>query len=114
MKHRNHTVCGRIGVRPSKPAPDSKIGLAIESLGNGILHGLRHPEQLGSNGWFIWCGEFSDHEKFFSPICLEHIENYVDTKILDYLNLPPGYRFLIDGNTHEDIWFDKNLLNIKG
>lgn len=113
MKTRQQqTVCEWMGVSPIQPDSDSIIGIAIESLTDGVINGLRHPEENGSNGWYIWCGEYSEDEKFFSPVCIEHLENYLDITILDYLSLPPGYRFLIDNNNHEDVWFDENLLDI--
>lgn len=38
----------------------------------GVIHGLRHPEQNDANGWYIWCGEYSEDAEFFSHICIEH------------------------------------------
>jgi hypothetical protein len=32
--------------------------------------------------------------------------------VLKYLALPVGWRFQIDGQDYEDIWFDGSLLNI--
>lgn len=31
-------------------------------------------------------------------------------EVLPYLELPPGYRFIIDGKGYEDVWFDESLL----
>ncbi|WP_420401327.1 immunity protein Imm33 domain-containing protein [Flagellimonas sp.] len=107
---RTKTVCEWQNVQPQKPNPDSVVGLAISSLQNGILHGLRHPSKLNSNGWFIWCGEYSKDKDFFSPVCVKDLTNYLDSDILEYLDLPSGYRFLIDGTNYEDVWYDKKLL----
>jgi hypothetical protein len=112
MKNRNQeTICEFMKVNPDKPNPDSIIGLAIKSLGKGIIHGLRHHSKQNSNGWYIWSGEYSKDEDFFHPICVKYIENYLDKKVIEYLDLPSGYRFLIDGDNYEDIWFDEKLLN---
>ena len=46
---------------------------------------------------------------FFSPLHFEHIDQYLP-EISGYLNLPPGWRFLIDAKGYEDIWFDEHLL----
>ena len=106
------TVCERIKVKPEKPHPNSVVGLAIETIGQGVISGLRHPITYNSNGWYIWCGEYSNDKDFFSPVCIEHINDYLESRILEYLDLPPGYRFLIDEHEYEDIWFDEKLLKI--
>lgn len=111
-KRKEQTVCEWMEVSPEIPRPDSIVGLAINTLGHGTIYGLRHPVIENSNGWYIWCGEYSNEEDFFSPVCIEHIEDYLGHHILEYLELPPGYRFLMDGNNYEDVWFDKQLLEI--
>ena len=103
------SVCEWVGVEPLKPLPYSKLGLAIGSLGNAPIHGLRHRPAEGTNGWYIWCGELSQASDFFSPLHAEHISNYLPS-VVEYLDLPPGYRFLIDGHNYEDVWFDASLL----
>ena len=52
----------------------------------------------------------SQAEDFFSPLHVEHITEYLP-EVEEYLDLPPGYRFLIDGKNHEDVWYDEELLN---
>jgi len=32
--------------------------------------------------------------------------------MIEYLGLPVGYRFLIDNEWYEDVWYDESLLNI--
>jgi len=109
---KKETVCEWMDTTPDKPKPDSIIGLAInDSLGKGIINGLRHPKEGSSNGWYIWSGEFSESADFFSPICYEHLKNHLDTTIIEFLDLPPGYRFLVNGKDYEDVWFDETLLN---
>ncbi len=108
------SVCERIGAKPDRPNPNSIIGLATDTFVNvtEIIHGLRHPVEHNTNGWYIWCGEYSESIDFFKPVCLKHLYNYITTDLSDYLDLPPGYRFLIDRNDYEDVWFDENLLKI--
>ena len=40
---------------------------------------------------------------------MEHLSEHLP-EILRYLSLPPGFRFLIDNEGYEDVWFDESLL----
>ena len=103
---KQETVCEWIGAKPDRSTPDSIIGLAVDSLKNGIINGLRHPSKENTNGWFIWSGDYSDSEVFFKPVCIKHIDNYINIDLSEFLDLPAGYRFLIDEHNYEDVWFD--------
>ena len=111
IKH-EQTICEWAGVNPMKPEAGTKLGIAIETIGKKPINGLRHQPEKGTNGWYIWCGEeFSEKADFFSPLHIEHLKDYLP-EVIEYLDLPPGYRFLIDGNNWEDVWFDENLLKL--
>ena len=73
------------------------------------INGLRHSSEKGTSGWYIWFGEYSENKDFFKPICAEHLLE-IYPKIIDYSGLEPGFRFLIDKNGYEDVWFDDKLL----
>lgn len=73
------------------------------------INGLRHSSEKGTSGWYIWFGEYSENKDFFKPICAEHLLE-IYPKIIDYLGLEPGFRFLINKNGYEDVWFDDKLL----
>ncbi len=75
---------------------------------NGPINGIRQPGEKGLTGWFIWTGSYSEADDFFQPICAEHLLQ-LRPDIIKYLGLDIGYRFLIDKNGYEDIWYDKNL-----
>lgn len=108
---REQSVCEWIGVKPMKLDAGTKIGIALSTIGKQPINGLRHNPENGTNGWYIWCGEkFSWEEDFFSPLHVEHIDEYLP-EIKEYLDLPPGYRFLIDDKNYEDVWFDEDLTN---
>lgn len=112
MKARKQqTICEWQGVNPMPPASDSKVGLAILTLGRNPIHALRHLPGDATNGWYIWCGEGpSDDPDFFAPLHVEHLSQYLP-RIIEYLDLPPGYRVLMDGENYEDVWFDATLLD---
>jgi len=107
---REKSVCEWQNVKPVKPNNNSTIGLAIERLKYGIIHGLRHNLEKNTSGWYIWSGEYSEKKDFFSPVCIDHLSEYLKIDLSEYLELPPGFRFLIDGNNYEDVWFDNDLL----
>ena len=108
---REQTICEWAEVEPQEPIAGSKLGIALETIGKKPINGLRHKEENGTNGWYIWCGEeLSEKDDFFLPLHIEHIAEYLP-EVQEYLNLPPGYRFLIDGQDYEDVWFDESLLN---
>ena len=65
MFNRKTNICSRLGVLPDRPDSKSILGLAIGSLGNDVIHGLRHPSIENTNGWYIWSGEFKDNADFF-------------------------------------------------
>jgi len=54
---------------------------------------------------------FRQEGNLFSPLHVEHIEDYLP-QVKDFLDLPPGYRFLIDSNDYEDVWYDPDLLTV--
>ena len=101
-------------MQPLPPQPSSKVGIALSTLGDGPINGLRIAPSGDTNGWYLWCGgEFSDDPSFFQPLHIEHVPEYLPLAI-DYLVLPPGHRFQIDAKGYEDVWFDAALLEQRG
>jgi len=88
----------------------SKIGIS-GNLNFEKLNGLRHKTEKGKVCWYIWSGEYSEDVDFFKPICAEHLLQQ-NSKIIKYLGLDDGFRFLITENGYEDVWFDEKLLNV--
>lgn len=89
------------------------IGVALKSFDNGQMpvNGLRHPVQNEQSvNWYIWAGEYSDAQDFFSPVHVSHLLQ-ICPKAISYLGLPPGWRFLFDDH-YEDVWYDESLLEI--
>ena len=109
--NREQTICEWAGAEPLKPGAGTKLGIALGTLGKEPINGLRQNPENGTNGWYIWCGEeISQDVDFFSPLHVDHIEEYLP-EVKEYLDLPPGYRFLIDKSNYEDVWLDQELLN---
>ncbi len=104
-------VCLQNGVEALIPDAEEKLGIALSTLGQMPINGLRHPIENGTCGWYIWCGEdISDDPEFFQPLHVKHIKSYLPA-VEKYLALPIGYRFL-HGENHEDIWFDETIKNV--
>lgn len=103
-------ICTRNGHAPLAPVEGSKLGIALGTLGQMPIHGLRIQVECNTNGWYLWCGqEPSKTDDFYSPLHVEHIDEYLPL-VRKYLELPPGYRFIIDDAGYEDVWFDDSLL----
>ena len=104
-------VCTKHGQPCMTPGPETKIGFALETIGRVPINGLRHPPQGDTNGWYIWCGEeLSEAANFFSPLHTIHILEKCP-EALQFLGLPPGWRFLI-AEDHIDVWYDSSLLDV--
>jgi len=107
---RQKDICVRVNSSWRPVNPKHKIGIS-GNLDNQPIHGLRHPPEKGTTGWYIWTGEYSTADDFFKPIHAGHLlQSRPD--LIKYLGLQPGYRFLIDNQGHEDIWEDNQLLNV--
>jgi hypothetical protein len=103
-------VCRRFEAEFVPSSPRSSVGLAIQTLKEVPIHGLRHLEVAGTTGWYVWAGEWSENPEFFKPVHVEHLERLCP-QILPYLGLAPGWRFLI-APSHEDVWFDPSIVHV--
>lgn len=72
------------------------------------VHGLRHPPENGTSGWYIWTGELEQDSEFFVPLHPEHLAARCPG-LLRLLDSPPGTRFIIAPD-YEDVWHDPSLL----
>ena len=99
-------------VDPRRPHPDDMMGLALDTLRMMPLNGIRHPTAEGASGWYVWGGEnTSESADFYSPIQIRHLSDYLP-KVVPFLDLPPGFRFLLDSSGKRKVWFDGSLLDI--
>lgn len=107
---RDGDVVARFDAGRSPVLPGEVLGVA-RGVGTGLLpvNGLRHPPVGRTCGWYIWAGEqLSTAPDFFEPRHLEHL-GPVGKWLRPYLDLAPGWRFLIAPD-YEDVWFDEDLL----
>ncbi|ESU24653.1 hypothetical protein FLJC2902T_31850 [Flavobacterium limnosediminis JC2902] len=101
-------ICEKYNSKWKPISKNLKIGVS-ENLDLEPINGLRHKTEKGEVCWFIWGGEYSEDENFFKPMCAEHLLQR-KPKVVDYLGLDEGFRFLINGKGYEDVWFDEKLL----
>ncbi|WP_205700443.1 immunity protein Imm33 domain-containing protein [Cobetia marina] len=89
-----------------KPCMLSGIaGVAIDTVGLQPIQGVRLESEKGETGWYLWAGDFSDADDFFKPVHLEHIDNFFP-EVKSYLGLGAGYKFIIDNEGYEDVWYE--------
>jgi hypothetical protein len=84
-----------------------KVGISA-NLNLNPLNALRYQKEQGTTGWFIWTGDYSEADDFFKPMCAEHLLQ-IRPQTITYLGLGPGFRFIIDKNGYEDVWYDEKL-----
>ena len=91
---------------------DERLRITREvGLGSLPINGLRHPPERGTSGWYLWAGtSFPAAADAFQPTHAHHLLQRCPW-VLPYLELAPGWRFLIAPG-YEDVWFDKTLLDI--
>jgi len=90
---------------------NSMVGVALDTFVELKIpvNGLRHTiENESMCGWYIWAGEYSTSSDFFKPIHVSHLLE-IYPKVINYLGLAPGWRFLFD-DKYEDVWYDENIL----
>jgi hypothetical protein len=103
-------LCERFGAEFRPSQPHLKVGVALATLKQQPINGLRHPPKGDTTGWYVWGGqELSSADDFFQPVHVQHLDEILPA-IIPYLGLPPGWRFQIAAG-HEDVWFDGALLS---
>ena len=103
-------VCGKYGAKYTPSPLHLKVGVSESvKLGEFPLNGFRHPAENETTGWFFYSGEeMSTDDQFFKALHVIHLQEWCP-KVIKFLGLPPGWRFLLAGG-YEDVWFDKSLL----
>ena len=74
------------------------------------LHGLRHPPEGDTTGWYLWTGDLDQAPDFFQTWHVAHVLDRAPD-LAPILDLPPGSRFIYAPD-HLDVWQDESLLDI--
>lgn len=74
------------------------------------LHGLRHPPEGDTTGWYLWTGELQQDQDFFLSW---HVAHALDRcpDLAPLLELPPGSRFVYAPD-YTDVWPDDSSLEL--
>lgn len=113
MEEIQRNICRKYQADFTEVDSNQKMGIArnVKSALKPV-NGLRHIPEFGTSGWYIWAGEeLKTEPDFFLPVHIYHVAEW-NKDIEKYLALPPGWRFLIDGD-YEDVWFDESLLDME-
>lgn len=102
-------ICEKYGSPILFPEPDSKMGIAIGTLHQMPITATRIRPANGTNGWFIHGGEYSDDPNFYQAVHLSHLQEMLP-QVLPYLALIPGFKFFVDNEGYEDVWYDPECL----
>lgn len=75
------------------------------------LHGLRHPPEAETTGWYLWTGDLQQDPNFFLPWRVAHALHRCP-ELGPLLELPPGSRFIYAPD-YTDVWHDASLLGVR-
>lgn len=109
LARRREALRTKHGYTPCPAPGDQKVGIAPAcKTALRPLHGLRIAPTAGTTGWYLWVGgDMPREDDAFVPLHVAHLATWCPDA-LPYLELPPGWRFLVSPG-HEDVWFDPQL-----
>lgn len=96
-------VCEQYGSAYRAVNDQDVIAIAVQSLTEESIVGIRNLPDSDGIAWFIYGGELDDADDFFQTITVKELEE-VFPEALPFLALDTGYRFLIDHDEYEDVW----------
>ncbi|MCC2670421.1 MAG: hypothetical protein K0Q72_2892 [Armatimonadetes bacterium] len=99
-------ICRTHGAEFVPPVPGSRVGIALQTMGQLPIHGVRLEPTETTCGWYLFAGEqWSDAADFYQPLCVEHLAHHAEPA-LPFLALPPGWHFMTDGQGFVDVWYE--------
>lgn len=101
-------ICARFQSDVVPSDPELKLGIALASLHLLPINAVRHNQENGTCGWYIYGGKFSESPDFYQPLHAAHLAEYCP-QIIPYLALAPGWKVILAPD-YEDVWFDESVL----
>lgn len=112
IEEQQKEICFKYGSSVIESEENTKVGIALKTIGELPLNALRHAPENNTCGWYIWGGEeLSQDPEFFQPLHVLHLKETCP-EVIKYLGLAPGWRIMVSGD-QVDIWYDQELLNNK-
>ena len=109
MSEEQLSICNKYGSAYIESADDEIVGVALDTLDKEPLYGLRVMPTHKATGWYIYGSPSSDDPNCYQPVCLSHLKERCP-RVLKYLSLEPGFKFLIDNAGYEDVWKDPEIV----
>lgn len=103
MNSEQKFICAKYNSARVSASPSSMTGLAIETLSQQPIYGVRVKPQGNESGWYIWGGDLGSCDDFFEPVHHEHVKD-ICPFLEKYLALDYGFKFIVDKNGFEDVW----------
>ena len=101
-------VCEQYGSAYRAVSDQDVVAIAVASLKEETIVGIRHLPDSDGIAWFIYGGELQDGDDFFQTMTVKELEEAFP-EALPFLALETGYRFLIDHDEYEDVWREGEL-----
>ncbi|WP_320200619.1 immunity protein Imm33 domain-containing protein (plasmid) [Agrobacterium sp. rho-13.3] len=98
-------ICKKHNCSPLAFDPAMHVGVNLDSLSHQPIYGVRVRPTDDTSGWYFWGGEYSDDDGFFYSVHGFHVLERLP-ELGKYLALPPGYKFILDDEGYEDVWYD--------
>lgn len=103
-----HEVCSRFAAGAFEPPRPDRLVVVSEGVFEGdAVQGVRYTSPEHMSGWWITTDRYDGNVKSLKH---EHMYHLTARRpdLAPYIALPCGFRF--DFATHEDVWFDENVL----
>ena len=100
FENQQKKICAKYGVEFQQLDFNLKLGVS-DNYFQGVLplNGLRHQEENGTCGWYLWAGEeFSEDADFFAPLHVYHLIEK-NRKLLNIWLCPKAGDFWSQENT---------------
>ena len=102
-------LASKHGFSPCAAPETELVGISFDiQSGRLPINGVRCRPENGTTGWYIWAGAAMPEDPgAFASLHVAHLWERCP-EVLPYLELPPGWRFLIAPGC-EDVWFDPEV-----
>ncbi|MDO4228899.1 MAG: hypothetical protein Q4C98_03730 [Capnocytophaga sp.] len=105
IKQAQLDICSKYNSEFEQLMPDEMVAIALDSIGKMPITGVRETLKNGQSvSWYIYCGDYSADTDFYKPVHWVHLIEILP-QVIPYLGLSKGFRFIIDDDGYEDVWY---------